>query len=391
MYENLGINQKERREFKMRKCAFMTAITILCLFIGLGVASAADTFKIGALVPITGTQAVMAEDLATGLKLAAEEVNAAGGVLGKPIELIIEDTETRPAPGMDAARKLLDVDKVSVITGGFSSGVSMPIAKYAQSKGVLFVVAVPTSPLFADVGDYIFMIDVLDKFKGKAIADLAIGDSGKKKFGLMFMNNAFGMALREETVNNLKAQGAEIVSDVVYELNKVDYKAELQRLVAKKPQTIIGTWYAKEGMVSAKQAYEMGLLDVNKVPWYCPEMQSSFATAVKEIPAALEGIKGLTPLPPGILYVDKFKKKMGRDPITAYAAMNYDAIVMIAMAANFANSTDPAAIRDALWKIDDFYRGQSTGGDKRFVGGGVQGFGKYERVVIKGGKFTPYK
>jgi branched-chain amino acid transport system substrate-binding protein len=369
----------------------MTAITILCLFIGFGVAGAADTFKIGALVPITGTQAVMAEDLATGLKLAEEEVNAAGGVLGKPIQVIIEDTETRPAPGMDAARKLIDVDKVSVITGGFSSGVSLPIAKYAQGKGILFVVAVPTSPLFADVGDYIFMIDVLDKFKGKAIADLAMGDSGKKKFGLMFMNNAFGMALREETIKNLKAQGAEIVTDVVYELNKVDYKAELQRLVAKKPESIIGTWYAKEGMVSAKQAYEMGLLNVSKVPWYSPEMQSSFATAVKEIPTALEGMKGLTPLPPGILYVDKFKKKMGRDPITAYAAMNYDAIVMIAMAANFANSTDPAAIRDALWKIDDFYRGQSTGGDKRFVGGGVQGFGKYERVIIKGGKFVPYK
>ena len=381
----------ERRELKMRKYTFMIAITILCLFIGFGVANAKDTFKVGALVPITGTQAVMAEDLATGFKLAEEEINAAGGVLGKPIEVIIEDTETRPAPGMDAARKLIDVDKVGVIAGGFSSGVSMPIAKYAQSKGVLFVVGPPTSPLFAEVGDYIFMIDVLDKFKGKAIADLAIGDSGKKKFGLMFMNNAFGMALREETIKNLKAQGAEIVTDVVYELNKVDYKAELQRLVAKKPQTIIGTWYAKEGMVSAKQAYEMGLLNVSKVPWYCPEMQSSFASAVKEIPEALEGIKGLSPLPPGVLYVDKFKKKMGRDPITAYAAMNYDALIMIAMAANFANSTDPATIRDALWKIDDFYRGQSTGGDKRFVGGGVQGFGKYERVIIKGGKIISYK
>ena len=369
----------------------MLAITVLCVFIGFGVASAADTFKVGVLVPITGTQAVMAEDLATGFKLAEEEINAAGGVLGKPIEVIIEDTETRPAPGMDAARKLIDVDKVGVIAGGFSSGVSIPIAKYAQSKGVLFVVGPPTSPLFAEVGDYIFMIDVLDKFKGKAIADLALGDSGKKKFGLMFMNNAFGMALREETINNLKAQGAEIVTDVVYELNKVDYKAELQRLVAKKPEVIIGTWYAKEGMVTAKQAYEMGLLDVNKVPWYCPEMQSSFATAVKEIPAALEGIKGLAPLPPGHLYVDKFKKKMGRDPITAYAAMNYDGLIMIAMAANFANSTDPAAIRDALWKIDDFYRGQSTGGDKRFVEGGVQGFGKYERVIIKGGKIVPYQ
>jgi branched-chain amino acid transport system substrate-binding protein len=374
----------------MRKCAFTTAIIIFCLFVGFGMASAADTFKIGGLVPITGTQAVMAEDLATGFKLAEEDVNAAGGVLGMPVKVIIEDTETRPAPGMDAARKLIDVDKVGVIAGGFSSGVSLPIAKYCQSKGLVFIAGAPTSPLFEEVGDFVFMTDVLDKFKGKVIAELALGDSGKKKFGLMFMNNAFGMALREETIKNLKALGAEITTDVVYELNKVDYKAELQRLFAKKPEVIIGTWYAKEGLVTAKQAYEMGLLDVSKVPWYCPEMVSSFATAVKEIPDALEGIKGLTPLPPGDLYTQKFKKKMGRDPITAYAAMNYDCVVMIAMAANFANSTDPAKIKDALWKIADFYRGQSTGGDKRFVGGGVQGFGKYEQTIIKGGKIVPY-
>jgi branched-chain amino acid transport system substrate-binding protein len=377
---------------RMRRYVYTVLIaTLAFLLIGVGSAIAADTFKIGGLVPITGTQAVMAEDLATGLKLAEEDVNAAGGVLGKPVQVIIEDTETRPAPGMDAARKLIDVDKVGVIVGGFSSGVSLPIAKYCQSKGLVFVAGAPTSPLFEEVGDYVFMTDVLDKFKGKVIADLAVGDSGKKKFGLMFMNNAFGMALREETIKNLKALGAEITTDVVYELNKVDYKAELQRLFAKKPEAIIGTYYAKEGMVTAKQAYEMGLLDVSKVPWYCPEMVSSFATAVKEIPDALEGIKGLTPLPPGDLYTEKFKKKMGRDPITAYAAMNYDCVVMVAMAANFANSTEPAKIRDALWKIADFYRGQSTGGDKRFVGGGVQGFGKYEKVIIKGGKFLPYK
>lgn len=376
----------------MRRYAYTVIIaTLAFLLIAVGSAIAADTFKIGGLVPITGTQAVMAEDLATGLKLAEEDVNAAGGVLGKPVQVIIEDTETRPAPGMDAARKLIDVDKVGVIVGGFSSGVSLPIAKYCQSKGLVFVAGAPTSPLFEEVGDYVFMTDVLDKFKGKVIAELTVGDSGKKKFGLMFMNNAFGMALREETIKNLKALGAEITTDVVYELNKVDYKAELQRLFAKKPEAIIGTWYAKEGMVTAKQAYEMGLLDVSKVPWYCPEMVSSFATAVKEIPDALEGIKGLTPLPPGDLYTEKFKKKMGRDPITAYAAMNYDCVVMVAMAANFANSTEPAKIRDALWKIADFYRGQSTGGDKRFVGGGVQGFGKYEKVIIKGGKFFPYK
>ena len=376
----------------MRRCIFTTVIaSLLCLLAGVGSVSAGETFKVGILCPITGTQAVMSEDLMTGFKLAQEEINAAGGVLGKPVELIIEDTETRPAPGMDAARKLIDVDKVQVISGGFSSGVALPIAKYCQEKGILAVFQPPTSPLFREVGDYIFLTNVLDNYKGKVIADFATQDSGKKKFATMFMNNAFGKMLMKETLKNLKDLGAEIVTEVVYELNKVDYKAELQRLFAKKPEAVIATFYAKEGMVAAKQAYEMGLLDVNKVPWYVPEMTSSFASAVKEMPQVVEGIKGLNPLEPGSLYIDKFKKYLGRDPITAYAAMNYDALILIAMAANFAQSTDPKAIRDNMRKIDDWYKGQSTGGDKRFDEDGMQGYGNYEKVIVKSGKIVLYK
>ena len=370
----------------------MMLIPILLVFlVGAGSVSAAETFKVGILCPITGTQAVMSEDLMTGFKLAQEEINAAGGVLGKQVELIIEDTETRPAPGMDAARKLIDVDKVQVISGGFSSGVALPIAKYCQEKGILAVFQPPTSPLFREVGDYIFLTNVLDNYKGRVIADFAIQDSGKKKFATMFMNNAFGKMLMKESLKNLKELDAEIVTEVVYELNKVDYKAELQRLFAKKPEAVIATFYAKEGMVAAKQAYEMGLLDVNKVPWYVPEMTSSFASAVKEIPQVVEGIKGLNPLDPGALYIEKFKKKLGRDPITAYAAMNYDALILIAMAANFAQSTDPKAIRDNMRNIDDWYKGQSTGGDKRFDEDGMQGFGQYEHVIVKDGKIVSYK
>ena len=83
----------------MRRYAFTTVIvSFLFLLIGVGSVSAEETFKVGILCPITGTQAVMSEDLATGFKLAQEEINAAGGIMGKPVELIIEDTETRPAP-----------------------------------------------------------------------------------------------------------------------------------------------------------------------------------------------------------------------------------------------------------------------------------------------------
>ena len=376
----------------MRKYAFTTVIvSFLFLLIGVGSVSAGETFKVGILCPITGTQAVMSEDLMTGFKLAQEEINAAGGILGKPVKLIIEDTETRPAPGMDAARKLIEVDKVKIISGGFSSGVALPIANYCQQNKILAVFQPPTSPLFRNVGSYIFLTNVLDNYKGKVIADFAVADSGKKKFATMFMNNAFGKALMDETLKNLDKQGAQVVTSVVYELNKVDYKAELQRLFSKKPEAIIATFYAKEGFVIAKQAYEMGMLNVNEVPWYVPEMTSSFASAVKDIPQVVEGIKGLNPLQPGSLFMEKFQKKMGREPITAYAAMNYDALIMIAMAANFANSVDPTAIRDNMRKIADWYRGQSTGGDKRFDKDGMQGFGQYSNVIIRDGKIVPYE
>ena len=376
----------------MRRYAFTTVIaSLLCLLTGVGSVSAGETFKVGILCPITGTQAVMYEDLATGFKLAQEEINAAGGIMGKPVELIIEDTETRPAPGMDAARKLIEVDKVKVLLGGFSSGVAMPIAKYCQERGILAIFSPCSSPRFKEVGSYIFLTNASDMAKGKVIAEFAVEDSSKKKFGLMFPNNAFGTALLEETIKNLESVDCEVTTKVVYDLNKVDYKAELQRLFAKKPEAIIGTWYAKEGLVTARQAYEMGLLDVDKVPWYCPEMQSSYSNAVDEIPQVIEGIKGLNPLQAGSLYTEKFKKKLGREPITAYGAMNYDALIIVAMAANFAQSTDPKVIRDNLRKVDDWHRGQSTGGDKRFDEDGLQGYGNYEKVIVKSGKIVLYK
>jgi len=376
----------------MKKCLFMMFLTvIMASLIGMSsLAAEQGPVKIGVLLPLTGTQAVMAEDLQEGFLIAQEQINAAGGVLGRRLELIIEDTETRPTPGMDAARKLVELDRVPVITGGFSSGVMLPIAEYCQERGILVVSQPPTSPLFRDVGDYIFLVNVLDNYKGKVIGEFAFKDSGLKRFALMFMNNAFGQALKQETIKNLDALGAEVVTVVDYELNKVDYKAELTRLFAKDPEAVIATFYANEGFIAAKQAYEMGLLNVDEVPWYCPEMASSFAKALEEIPEVVEGIKGLNPLAPESLFMEAFREKKGRDPITAYSAMNYDALIMIAMAINFANSTDSTAIRDALPKISQWYRGQSTGGDKRFDEDGMQGFGQYSKVILINGEVVPY-
>ncbi len=350
-----------------------------------------EPVKIGVLAPLTGTQAVMGEDLTTGARMAVDEANAAGGVLGRPLELVIEDTETRPAPGMDAARKLLQVDNVPVLTGGFSSGVALPIAKYAQKQGRLFVLATPTSPLFRDVGDFLMSVTVLDTFKGAAIAEFVDKDSDAQTFALAFMNNAFGQELRKATERNLERLGKDIVTVVNYELDKTDYRPEMERLYSKDPDAIIATFYANEGLIWAKQGYQSGRLDVSEIPWYVPEMTTSFASALQENPEILGGIKGLDPLEPKQLFTDKFKERKGREPITAFAAQWYDAVRMIAMAMNFANSTDPAEVRDALFVIDDWYRGVSYGGDKRFDDNGMQAFADFREVIIKDGKVVDYR
>jgi len=374
----------------MRKFLIVLAAVVLVASLAGFASIAEEPVYIGLLAPITGTQAVMGEDLLAGAQMAVDETNAAGGVLGRPIKLIIEDTETRPAAGMDAARKLVEVDGVPILTGGFSSGVSMPIEEYCQEREVLYLLAVPTNANFRYVGPFCMSVTIVDTFKGKAIADFAVEDSGKTKFALMFMNNTFGQGLKEVTVNRLKELGAEILTEVNYELNKVDYKAELQRLFANDPEAVIGTWYAKEGLVTAKQAYEMGLLDVETVPWYVPEVTTSFAEAIQSIPDALEGMKGLDPLEPKELFKEKFVAKMGREPITAFAAQYYDAVRMIAMAINFAHTTDPAAVRDALFVIDDWYRGVSYGGDKRFDEDGMQGNADFRKVLIQNGELVDY-
>lgn len=375
----------------------LPTILLSALFaLALGVSTAAaepqgEPVRIGVLAPLTGTQAVMGEDLTTGAQMAVDEANAAGGVMGRPLELVTEDTETRPAPGMDAARKLLQVDNVPVITGGFSSGVALPIAKYMQKQGRLFLLATPTSPLFKDVGDFLMSVTVLDTFKGAAIAEMVDEDSDAQTFALAFMNNAFGQELRKATESNLERLGKEVVTVVNYELNKSDYRPEIERLYSQEPDAIIGTFYATEGLVWAKQAYQMGRLDMNETQWYVPEMTTSFASALEENPEILEGIRGLDPLQPKQLFGEKFKERKGREPVTAFAAQWYDAVRMLAMAMNFANSTDPAAVRDALFVIDDWYRGVSYGGDKRFDDNGMQEFAEFRKVVIEDGKVQDYQ
>ena len=118
-------------------------------------AAKGDPIKIGVIIGLTGPNAVAGNDGLGAMQLAVDEVNAAGGVMGRPLELIVEDNEGRPKAGVEAANKLADVDQVPVVVGGYSSAIALPVGQVLNKKKVVWVTDATTNKL-KTVGPYLF-------------------------------------------------------------------------------------------------------------------------------------------------------------------------------------------------------------------------------------------
>jgi branched-chain amino acid transport system substrate-binding protein len=167
-----------------------------------GSAEAADPVVIGSISPLTGTNAVQGLDMKRGEGLALEEINAAGGICGRPLKIIWEDTESSAKGGMDAVHKLVEINKVPLIIGAYSSGISLPTGQWTNSKKVIQIAEASTSPKLRDIGPYFFNIIGLDEVMGTLLAGFAL-ESGAQSFASITVNNPFGIGIEiwtEKTV-----------------------------------------------------------------------------------------------------------------------------------------------------------------------------------------------
>jgi len=380
----------------MKRLVMLGTIVLLIMSVGLPISGfAKKPVVIGSISPLTGTNAVQGNDMKNGEELAMEEVNAAGGVLGKPLKILFEDSESRPKGGMDAAHKLVGVNKVPVIVGAYSSGISLPTGEYTNAQKVVQIGVASTSPGLRKIGPYYFNAIGLDEVIGTELAKFAMEDSGAKRFASITVNNPFGIGIEIWSKAYVEQQGGEVVTLVRYDERKPDYRAEIERLFSKKPEAIFFTAYGTESKLILKQAYEMGLAPPKG--WWADYL-TMWVNEV--IPETAEGIKGLEC---GIgfgkydHYRDAYKKRFGKEPMTAFGAYGYDAVWLVALAINFANSTKSDDIRKTLFPVSKIYFGAT--GDKSFDQDGMQVAENYVRyitkVVSEAGKkkltFAPYK
>jgi len=367
--------------------AGLTAVAL-----GLPAAQGADAVKLGVLLPLTGASATGGKRVLVGVEIAVEEINAMGGVLGRPLEVIVEDSESTPKGGMDAVHKLIDVDKVPVVIGENTSSVTIPTATYANSKGVVQIGISATAPAVRKIGPYFFSAMAPSDVMAKDLVEFAIADSGQKKFGFLTLNDAYGVAMMKEMTAALKAAGGEVVSEVLYEPKKPDYRAELQRLFAAKPPAILSVAWFTASRLLHQQAYELGLYQTVADTWYSPFVNLAVEPA---IPETVEGRKGfITQSESGVrskAFTEKYKTKSGEKVETApvYGLLGYDSVWIAALAINQAGSLDAKKIQNTLPTAFGHYRGISDD-DMSVDGDGMQTNQNFSRMVFRDGKLQKY-
>jgi len=355
-------------------------------------AFAQNAVEVGVILPLSGSNASAGAKTMHGIEAALAEVNALGGVLGgRELSLIIEDTESKPQAGIEAVRKLVDVNDVPLVLGAISSAVTIPTANYTISKGKNQITIAATSEGQREIGDGLFTMLATNSVLGRALAEFVVEDAEPAKVALFYMNDPFGVGMAQSTRDALTEMGIEIAADLAYEPAKTDYRAEIQRLAAAEPDAIVAVSFGETARVIFKQAFELGLMEQVAGSWYQPYVANP---AGRCIPEACEGIKGLDiaaePGPRFDDFLDRIREQAGEDAeLDWFTSVGYDVVWVTALAINLANSDDEEAIRNAIPKAMEVYRGV-TKADFSVDADGIQAAQRFGRRIYTNGEIVSY-
>lgn len=324
---------------------------------GPGGKSDADVIKIGHVASLTGDTATFGVSADEGIKLARDEINQKGGVLGKPIEVYTEDDRSQADEAKTACNKLITSDHVIAILGEIASSRSIAIAPVCEESKIPMLSPGSTNPKVTQGYEYVFRNCFIDPFQGEAIARFALDDLKLKRFAFLYpVNNDYGVGLRNYIGDYLQSHGGQIVSNESYqEKTDSDFKAQLTKIKAANPEAIFVTGYYTEAGLIARQAKQLGL----NVPLIGGDGWDSDQT-IKIGGDAVNGCYFSNHYSPDEdrpevkKFVSDYKNRYGGKVPDAMAILGYDAMKIMADAIQRAGGTNGDKIRDALAATKDF-------------------------------------
>ena len=315
----------------------------------------AQRLVIGHYASLTGNTAHFGQDTDKAVRLAVDEANAAGGVLGKPVQLTTLDDRGDSAEAANAVTRLLDVEHVNALIGEVASSLSLAGGRVAQRRGIPMISPSSTNPKVTQVGDFIFRVCFIDPFQGKVMALFARNTLKLDSIAILKdVKNDYSIGLAETFKASFLAAGGKIVLEQSYSAGDTDFSAQVTAVKSTKAQALYVPGYYSEVGSIARTAQRLGV----KIPllggdgWDAPELFTIGGDALEgsyfSNHFAPEGAS-----PKGKQFIENFKKKYGDEP-TGLGMLGYDAAAVLFDAVKRAGKTEPRAVRDALAQTKNF-------------------------------------
>ena len=316
--------------------------------------SDSNTVSIGAIFPLSGAVAFYGNESRDGALLAVEEINAAGGLLGRRLALISEDDEGNAEKTVNAFTKLNSRDRVSFIVGSSTSGPTQAISTLAQMNRVVLISPSATNVDVTKAGDFIFRACFIDPFQGVVGADFAYQTLGSRRAAVLYDAGAdYNTGLADSFKVQFRAIGGQIVADEAYQTGDVDFNAQVTRIRAANPDVVYLPNYYNDVSLQAKQLRDQGITCalVGGDGW-----DGLVDNAGDEVLNGYwsSGFAADTTDPKGVAFVRAFQARFGRTA-SQFAALGYDAMMLIVDGIKAANSFDSVAVKNAMAKISSSY------------------------------------
>ena len=319
-----------------------------------------DPIKIGTILDYTGDLGIYGSAMRNGADIAAEIINEAGGVLGRPVQQVHKDGGTSSQISTDAARALVTTDGIQAIVGALSSGVTIAVANSVTVPNeVLLVSPSATSPAISILNDndFVFRTAVSDAAQGVVLARLA-NELGYETAATIYVNNPYGEGLSRVFTENFEAMGGSVIAAVPQESGQPSYQSEIENAVGDDPDVLIAMSYPESTQVYVRQALEgdyidtFMFVDANK-------SQEIFDTLFEgtEGSDAIEGsfgtAPGAQPTDESAVFSSIYEQRYGALNVEPFIGETFDAFIIVALAIEKAGVYEATAIRDALREVSN--------------------------------------
>ena len=337
-------------------------ILVLSAFSGCAGTDKSDTTPImlGSIMPISGPVSTYGIQSRDAINMAIDEINAAGGILGRPVQVIVEDDEANPEKTKNAFTKLVTKDGVIGIIGALTSKCSLAITTEAQARQIIMISPSSTNDTVTAAGDYIFRACYNDSFQGQVVAQFAYENLKAMNAAILYDNtNDYSKGLTENFKSTFLALGGTIVAEESYATGDKDFNAQITSIKGKSPDVIFIPDYYNTVSLIAKQIRAQGIT----VPMLGADGWDEIVNNAGDEVVGSYYSNHYSPDandPEVKAFVEKYTALYNIQP-NALAALAYDATYILTDAITKAGSTDPEAIKAAMMQTDKkFVTGQIT-------------------------------